>query len=291
MCTCVVHQVMKDNTLAKVGLKKVGVEPYNPNWPEENEHLFLPSEAYKTNGDAQAIAEICRDNEDIHTLTDARNILCATRALAKMQEDPAATAGACEALGVTTDELEGLLHNVELQKFANNSIAGTLVQPWWFKKLAKMNEVPAAAGEGNGRRVVEGTFYESRAQAMILNDPPRRARMELEQERKDEEAFQKELEKQEKIQEQEVIVDVMKVLDGYVHDDFDVEDGLKAEPVKQFIRRNRLSRRADYIAACAAVGRDVSKGLLHQQSLKYLHDLVLLNNSLADDNAEKIEWI
>jgi hypothetical protein len=284
---------MKDNKLARAGLKRVGVAPHNPNWTEENASLLRPSEAYRTSGDEALMGEICRETPEVHLMDDARDILTARKVLDAMHLDPDTSTELLTKLGISYEEAEHVFSSVQLAKFANNGVRQIMPQPWWKRSMLKMQnyvDEPHEERAAPGR----GTHYESRAAAMILNDPARLELMRREEEKKDELAFQQELIRREKQEEQSVIATVMLAVGGYLEDDFDVaEDSIKADVVKRFIRKNDLNKRRDYIACCeqADPPRDPKISLLSPQNVKYLRDLIDIMNSLDDNDDDKITWV
>jgi hypothetical protein len=288
------QQVMEGNALARAGMKKVGVSPFNPNWVKMNAAAFKPSEVYKTNGDQALMGAICRDMPDVHTLTDARHILTAKRSLAAMQDNPESCRQLYELLGTTKEDLESLMISVRLGEHANNPINGVLAHPWWQAKLEKMGEIPAEPnGEGTGgaRR---GSHYESRAAGLVLNSPERLALMVADTEAKELDAFLKEAERLQKAEEQAIITNVLLGAGDYLDDDFDCDtDTVKADVVKKFIKKNNVNKRDDYIEAClqSVPPRTAGQGLLHPANLLYLRSMIESNEALDQDSEDRINWM
>jgi hypothetical protein len=274
---------MEGNDLARKGLKKVGVYPFNPNWAEQNAGALKPSEAYKTNGDQAEMGRICLDMPEVHTLTDAKHILTAKRSLEAMRSDPSGSEECLKRLGTTFEDAEHLFTSVKLAKYSNNPLQNIMQHPWWKKSLVNINEFVAPDARG--------THYESRAAGMILNDEPRMQL--LEEERRELEEFQKELIMRERLDGQRLLAGTMLAIGGYLDPGFDPDDDtIKADAIKRFIRNNNLHRREDYAAACARCEppRDAAKGLLQSASVQYLRQTIELNDSLPVDSPDKIQW-
>jgi hypothetical protein len=283
---------MEGNVLARAGMKKAGVSPFNATWAKDNAACFKPSEVYKTSGDHALMAEICRETPGVNTLTDARNILTAKRMLNAMSEHSEEFDKVFQNAGFTYEEARAVLIAVRLAEHANHPINNILVHPWWRKLLIKMGEIPEEPN-GEGDAALRGSTYENRAKGMILNDPVRCQMLKDKQEAQDEEEFRKEAERQHKMEEQQIITKKMLEIGGYLDDTFDCgTDTLKVDVMKKFIKNNNLHKRQDYADKCQAAvpPRPVSKGLLQPACVQYLRMTIEWSDALDVDSVDRINW-
>lgn len=284
---------MEGNALAIAGMRKVGIQPYNPNWVEDHSDVFKPSQAFSTSGDNAAMARICQENDEVHLLSDASSILTATRLLDKLRQNRPLFENVCQLSNVTIEDVEMMLMNVKLAKFANNPINAIIPHPWWDRLCIQLGEARYEEdGQGNARRI--GNNFESRSASMVLNFPERVERLRVEEERKHREACEAEANRREKQAIEAEIVKVMQNCGGYLDDTFDPRSQfLKSDVVKLFFRNNDLKRRDDYFHFFEQVEppREVRQGLLLPQAIEYLDTLIRFNASLDVCDESRIDWV
>ena len=137
------EKIMEGNELARQGMKKSGLCPFNSKWVVENKDKLTISESFTCTEDDLAVLAVAEEY-DIQSETVARDIITVRGMLSspRLQESINTIIDSAEIeQTVTADDVMDLLHRVERYEVSLDLPEDAiLAKPWWQEKIKEWLE-------------------------------------------------------------------------------------------------------------------------------------------------------